>query len=279
HEDSPLCADAYVTNMNSNTVSVIDTAGNTVTTTVPVGNGPAGVAIAAATTAPTTTTVSSSLNPSSFGQPVMFTATVTNGTATPTGTITFKDGTTTLGTRTLDSTGKATLTTSALSVGTHTITAVYNGDFHHQPSTSAPLTQTVNQAPTSLTAHTATLTLSNLGRRLTVTGLSAALTSNGSPVAGQTITFANRSGRITLCTAVTDADGTATCTAIINNRPFANGALALDLLTRGYKATYGGSSNFAASTAVGRVRLHFWSEAIPDRSTTDHGNLRPKVRA
>jgi hypothetical protein len=94
----------------------------------------------------TSTTVVSSLNPSSSGDPVTFTATVTpvapaSGTAT--GTVIFKDGTTTLGTGTLNSQGKATFTTSTLAVGTHTITAVYNGDSNFTGSTSAQLLQVV----------------------------------------------------------------------------------------------------------------------------------------
>jgi hypothetical protein len=67
------------------------------------------------------------------------------GGGTPTGTVTFRDGSTTLGTGTLSG-GQARFTTSSLSVGTHTITAVYGGDSNFSGSTSAPLTQTVNQA-------------------------------------------------------------------------------------------------------------------------------------
>ena len=77
---------------------------------------------------PTTTTLSSSQNPSQYGQPVAFTATVTaqNG-GTPTGSVTFYDGTTALGTQPL-SNGTAQYSTSALTGGSHSITAVYLGD-------------------------------------------------------------------------------------------------------------------------------------------------------
>jgi hypothetical protein len=92
--------------------------------------------------ADTTTTLGSSVNPSTYGQSVTFTATVTSGA---TGSVTFKDGATTLGTTALSGT-HATYTTSALSVGGHSITATYNGDTHYNTSTSAPLTQTVNKA-------------------------------------------------------------------------------------------------------------------------------------
>jgi hypothetical protein len=99
----------------------------------------------------TTTTVTASANPSYFGQAVTFTATVAPavaGIGTPTGTVTFSDGTTPLGTGTLSG-GSASFTTSVLSIGTHTITASYGGDatFNATGSTAAsttvPLTETV----------------------------------------------------------------------------------------------------------------------------------------
>src|SRR6202022_958176 len=88
------------------------------------------------------TTVASSLNPSTFGQGVTFTATVTATSGTPTGTVTFKNGTATLGTGTLSG-GSATFTTATLTVGTHSITAVYNGDANFAASTSPALQQGV----------------------------------------------------------------------------------------------------------------------------------------
>jgi hypothetical protein len=79
--------------------------------------------------AATTTGVSSSVNPSEFGQSVTFTATVTSGAGTPTGTVQFKDGGVSIGSaQTLNAGGVAQLTTSALTAGTHIITADYNGD-------------------------------------------------------------------------------------------------------------------------------------------------------
>jgi hypothetical protein len=93
--------------------------------------------------ASTSTSVSSSLNPAKHGSPVTFTATVKSSTTgVPTGAVTFKDGATTLGTKTLGG-GKATFTTSTLAVGAHSITAVYGGDANFIASTSPALTQTV----------------------------------------------------------------------------------------------------------------------------------------
>src|SRR5439155_17505459 len=79
--------------------------------------------------ASTITALLSSVNPSSFGQNVTFTATVTSGAGTPSGTAQFKDNGTNLGAPSaLNVGGVATFSTSALTAGTHTITAEYSGD-------------------------------------------------------------------------------------------------------------------------------------------------------
>jgi hypothetical protein len=89
----------------------------------------------------TTTSMTSSVNPSLDTQLVTFTATVTG--AAPGGTVTFTDGSTTLGARTLDGSGSATYLTSTLAIGTHPITAAYGGDARTAPSNSQALVQTV----------------------------------------------------------------------------------------------------------------------------------------
>lgn len=79
--------------------------------------------------ATTSTAVSASPNPSSVGQSVTFTATVTSASGTPTGTVQFKDGGTNLGAaQALNGSGVATFATSSLSNGQHQITADYSGD-------------------------------------------------------------------------------------------------------------------------------------------------------
>ena len=91
---------------------------------------------------PTATLLSSSLNPSQFGQEVTFTAQVTSSGPTPTGYVKFLDGTKTLGQVRLSG-GVATLTTAKLAVGTHSITAEYSGDADNDKSTSPVLYQVV----------------------------------------------------------------------------------------------------------------------------------------
>ena len=92
----------------------------------------------------TTTSLRSSLNPSNVGQSVTFSAKVTSqGSGTPTGTVTFTDGSTTLGSSSLNSSGVATLTTSTLAIGTHNIKANYGGDSTFGGSTSFVVRQLV----------------------------------------------------------------------------------------------------------------------------------------
>jgi len=99
--------------------------------------------------AATTTVLTSSLNPSIFGQSVKLTAAVTGkfgGTAT--GTVKFNNGSTSLGSVTLSSSGKAVLTTTTLAAGTDTITAVYSGDANFVASTSNKVSQVVKGGAT-----------------------------------------------------------------------------------------------------------------------------------
>jgi hypothetical protein len=95
--------------------------------------------------ASTTATISSSHSTQKTGLSVTFTARVaakSPSSGTPSGTVVFRDGATTLATVTLAS-GQATYSTSALSKGTHSITVVYNGSGNYLTSTSAALTQTM----------------------------------------------------------------------------------------------------------------------------------------
>src|SRR5262245_59249444 len=83
-----------------------------------------GVSSALAQTTNTTTTLGSSANPSCFGQSVTFTAAVAANppdAGTPTGTVDFKDGGTTIDTEVLDGLGQASFSTSTLAAGMHSI--------------------------------------------------------------------------------------------------------------------------------------------------------------
>jgi Bacterial Ig-like domain (group 3) len=123
--------------------------------------------------APTSTVInSSSLNPSTYGQPVTFTATVTSsaGAGTPTGTITFQKGGAVLGSGTVSGSGVASYTTTPtqLTGGTDSIIAVYNPDQNHAKSTSPTFSQIVKPEASS-TAFTSSPNPSKVGVLVTLT--------------------------------------------------------------------------------------------------------------
>ncbi|NWJ45281.1 MAG: Ig-like domain repeat protein [Chloroflexi bacterium] len=117
-----------------------------------------------------TVTLASSLATATYGQAVTFTANVTAGGIAPTGSVTFYDSTTSLGTVPL-SAGSASLTISTLGAGNHPITATYSGDSTYSSSTSTVLTQPVSQA-------TATITLANLSQTYDGTAKSVTYTTS-----------------------------------------------------------------------------------------------------
>ncbi|MBZ5620376.1 MAG: Ig-like domain-containing protein [Acidobacteriia bacterium] len=180
----------------------------------------------------TATTTALSVNPtnSAAGQTVTLTATVTPATAT--GSVTFQEGTTTLGTGPLNS-GTATFTTSGLAPGSHSLTAVYGGDNRFATSTSAPVTVTVAGKANTTTALTVSPSPAGLG--LTVTMRATVTSSATGTVPAGTVTF---------------VDGSAT----LGNGPLTNGVAtfttsALALGTHTLTASYGGDANNNASTS------------------------------
>jgi len=182
----------------------------------------------------TTVVLASSANPSTYTQPVTFTATATstNGN-TPTGAVNFNEGSTTIGSVALDGGGIATLTMSSLSVGTHTIVAEYLGDANNPAADSAPLVQTVNKA-TTITTVTSSQNPSIAGHSATFTAeVSFAA---GIPPDGESVQFFDGKGKL----------GTATLT---------NGAATLSTsrLIPGLHqiwAQYMGDANLASSKSI-----------------------------
>ena len=150
-----------------------------------------------ASIASTTTAIQSSENPSYLGDPVTFTATVkTSGLDTPTGTVTFKDAGTQIGTGTLGcvcdgivNSATATLTTSSLAVNTHSITAVYGGDSNNASSTSSALSQVVEQPDFSVTNTGATSATVLAGQSTTPVYSFAVAPLNGQTVFAAALTF------------------------------------------------------------------------------------------
>ena len=185
----------------------------------------------------TSTTVTSSVNPSVFGQSVQYTAAVAGGPV-PTGTITFRDGGVNIGgCVAVVMTAAAASCTVSPTVGSHAITAVYGGDASHAASTSAALTQTVNADPTT-TNITSTVTPSVFGQSVTFT---ATVTANGpgAGTPGGTVTFKDGGISIGGCTNVAMAAGVATCTTA-----------ALTVANHSITAVYNGNATFTTSTSA-----------------------------
>jgi MYXO-CTERM domain-containing protein len=186
---------------------------------------------------PTTTTLASSANPSVSGQTVTLTATVAAGGVTPSGSVTFKDGSTMLGTGpvNLDGSGVATLNIASLAVGTHALTASYGGTANFVASTSASLSQTVNKAGTT-TALTSPSPGVVLGQPVTFTAtVSAVAPGTGAPTG--TVTFSD--GGSVLGTGTVGGGGQAT---------FTTSTLAVG--AHSITAAYGGDDGFNASTST-----------------------------
>ena len=173
----------------------------------------------------TTVNLASSSNPSTYGGSVIFTATMTPGSAT--GTVTFKDGGTTIGTGTIGS-GTATYSISSLTAGSHSITAVYSGDANCNTSTSSTLTQTVNKTATSVVLASSS-NPSNYGGSVTFTATMTPVGATG------TVTF--KDGGTTLGTG-TLGSGTATYSTS-----------SLSVSSHSITAVYGGDTNYNTSTS------------------------------
>jgi uncharacterized repeat protein (TIGR03803 family) len=182
----------------------------------------------------TKTTLTSSPNPSVYGQVVTFTAAVVSNMGLgvpPDGEIvSFMRGTTVLGTGSLSG-GSASFTTSKLKVGTFLIKAVYGGDSNFGGSTSKAVSQVVTQATTT-TALVSSLNPSNFGQAVTFT---ASVTPQFSGTVGGPVAFYDGT---TLLKTVSLSGGVAKFTT----KTLASG-------THVITATYNGNINFIGSSA------------------------------
>ncbi len=182
------------------------------------------------------TALTSSDNPSVHGQQVTFTATVSAvapASGTPTGDVEFFDGNTLLDSVELQN-GVATYSISTLTIGTHTITAEYEGDSDFTDS-SASLTQTVNKAASTVVL-TSSANPSTLGENVTFTAtVSAASPGSGTPTGDVVFT----------------ADGVTLDTVPLNSQGQATVATAeLTVGSHTIVANYEGDSDFTTSSAT-----------------------------
>jgi hypothetical protein len=180
-------------------------------------------------------TLSSSLNPSKSGDNVTFTAQVAG--ALPAGTVTFKDGASTLCSAVILQGGgftpTATCSTAALSAGSHSITATYSGDANNAAGVSTPLTQIVN-SPSQGVALTSSLNPSKPGDSVTFTAVVTGKAPTG------VVTFTD--GGSALCSAVPLQGGGNTPAAACTTSVLAKGSHSIT-------ATYSGDANNVSSSS------------------------------
>jgi archaellum component FlaF (FlaF/FlaG flagellin family) len=197
---------------------------------------------------PSTTTVASSLNPSTVNQDVTFTAVVTAAgfQGTPQGTVTFSiDGQdqAPVSLTLVGGVDEALLITSMLEIGEHTITAAYSGDTNVSPSTGALPTQVVNSSSSQTTTTTTTTTTtlksslnpSTVGQAVTFTALVSPAIIGTAPTGTVTFTIDGKTEPPASLTTV-NGDGQAT--------------FSLTTLTAGkhtISASYQGDGDFAQS--------------------------------
>jgi hypothetical protein len=189
--------------------------------------------------ATTTTTVAASVNPSTLGQAVTFTATVgPAGPPVPTGTVAFTSNSAAItgcSAVTLTSSRTATCTTTALTKGTDTIKASYAGNSDYT-SSSGTVTQRVNMG-VSITTVVSSKNQSTVGQTVTFT---ATVGPAGPPVPTGTVAFTSNGAAITGCSAVTlTSSRTADCTTT-----------ALTKGTDTVKASYSGNSDYSSSSGT-----------------------------
>jgi hypothetical protein len=145
----------------------------------------------------TTTTLSTSTATAVFGQSVTLTANVSSAAGTPTGFVTFRAGSSVLGTALVDANGQAMLTIPPLGVGNTSLTASYTGTGNFANSTSAAVALTVNRAATAVTL-TSSANPAAAGQSVTFTAAVSVL-APGAGVPTGTVTFMD--GNVVLGTA------------------------------------------------------------------------------
>jgi hypothetical protein len=140
----------------------------------------------ATTPAASSVVLTSAPNPARFGFPVTLSAIVTAVDGiNPTGQVVFKEGSVIIGTANVSG-GTATIVTSTLAIGVHSIVASYLGDDNCSGSASRPYTQKIDQGAA------ATMTL-NSSINPSIFGSNVVFTATLNPGATGTVTFSDGS--------------------------------------------------------------------------------------
>jgi streptogramin lyase len=198
--------------------------------------------------APTLTALAVDVSAPSVGQAVNLTATVSSASGTPSGTVTFFDGNTALGTSGLNASGQAVLPTVFHSAGSQIITAVFNGAADFAPSRSQVLHEQVSAASTTTTLS-ASANPAPVGHKLLLTvKVTPAFTGAGAP--SGTVILSD--GANTIAFATLDSSGQAVFT-FTPGQIIKSGHSHFTVLPKGthhLKVTYSGDGNFAASVSA-----------------------------
>ncbi len=213
-----------------------------------------------------TTSLGANLLSPTLGQNVIFTASIDKGAGVnvPTGTVTFLDGSTVLGTGAVNGSGSATFQTTALAGGSHNITATYGGDTLYLGSSSQILvinvtTPGVTPTTTGLASDTASIVF---GGSVTFTANVAHTTGATAPTG--TVTFDD--GAVLAGTTAVDAQGKATLQT-----------QALGIGGHNITATYNGDANYASSTSTAVAVVVHGSTTLALTASTTNPNAGATV--
>jgi hypothetical protein len=179
----------------------------------------------------TTSIVASPASSAVLGASVTFTATVSGASGTPTGSVVFKDGVTVLGTVGLNGSGQAAFTTSSLALGSHSITASYQGSVVYSTSASSALSFNVTNATATVALVASPASSAALGATVTFTATVSG--ASGTPT-----------GNVVFFDGATNI-GTVALTG--GQAVFATSSLAAG--SHSITASYGGNSTYAAATS------------------------------
>ncbi len=184
---------------------------------------------------PSTTLLSASSSTTVNGQSLLLTAQV-SAAGSPSGLVSFFDGVNALGTAVLSSAGQATLATSSLAVGAHSVAAVYSGDARFLASSSNAVAVTVQRAATT-TSILSSASPSQAGQSISFTAAVAAQSPGGGTAMGTvqfTIDGANFGSPVNL----------------VNGQAVSAATSALSVGNHVIGAVYAGDSSFLASSAT-----------------------------
>lgn len=182
--------------------------------------------------AATTTSLLSSASPSIVGQTITLTAGVSSTAGNSTGSLSFMDGSTVLGSVPVGSNGSGVLTTTSLSFGAHSLTAVYSGDTNHTASHSAAINEQIVEASNPSVVSSLNPSVAGLG-----VVFNARVAGVGTLVPTGSVIF--NDGAATLGTVQLDTAGAAT---------FQSSTLAVG--SHSITISYSGDRNYATATSA-----------------------------